>query len=127
MAINKKTRLKVWKKYGKRCAYCGCSLEYSQMQVDHIQSKAHHRRYKIKEVDRIENLNPSCRACNFYKGGGTLEAFRKRVNTIKARLEKQFIVRLAIKYGILEYKEIDKRFYFEKMTGKTNNQVAKRK
>jgi len=35
--IPKKIREKVWLKYGKHCAYCGCDLEYRKMQVDHIE------------------------------------------------------------------------------------------
>lgn len=118
MAISKTTRLEVWNKYGKRCAYCGCSLEYSEMQIDHIQSKAHHRYYNLTNVDRIENLNPSCKACNFYKGSETIEAFRDLLFSINDRLQKIFIVRLAIKYGIIKIKEVEKRFYFEKKESK---------
>lgn len=36
----KKTRIKVWEKYGKKCAYYGCDLEYKDMQVDHADSVA---------------------------------------------------------------------------------------
>ena len=37
-AIPKKTRLKSYDKYNHRCAYCGCDLEYKDMQVDHVKS-----------------------------------------------------------------------------------------
>ena len=36
MAISKKTREIVWKKYGGRCAYCGREIAYKDMQVDHF-------------------------------------------------------------------------------------------
>lgn len=36
MSISKKKRLEVYEKYGHCCAYCGCYLKYSEMQVDHI-------------------------------------------------------------------------------------------
>ena len=120
MKANKKTKSKreiIWKKYDKRCAYCGCELEYKDMQVDHIQSKFNHNYYNLDEYkDRIENLNPSCRQCNFYKSSKTLEAFRKSLSTIHERLNKAFIFRLAIKHGIVEYKGFDGKFYFEKIT-----------
>ena len=119
MKANKKTKSKreiIWNKYDKRCAYCGCELKYKDMQVDHIQSKHHHNYYDLdKNKDRIENLNPSCRACNFYKGTFDLIDFRKNLSTLHERLNKIFIVRLAIKHGILEYKEFDGKFYFEKI------------
>ena len=37
--MKKELRLKVWNKYGCKCAYCGEYLEYKKMQVDHIESK----------------------------------------------------------------------------------------
>mgnify|MGYP001224197029 CR=1 FL=1 len=113
--MKKSLRLKIWNKYDKKCAYCGCELEYKEMQVDHIQSKFHHEYYDLEEnKDRIENLNPSCRQCNFYKSSDTLEAFRKNLSTIHERLNKAFIFRLAVKHGIVEYKGFDGKFYFEK-------------
>lgn len=37
--MKKDTRIKVWKKYNCKCAYCGEDLEYKKMQVDHIHPK----------------------------------------------------------------------------------------
>lgn len=37
-AISKATRLAVYDKCNHRCAYCGCELEYKDMQVDHIEA-----------------------------------------------------------------------------------------
>ena len=34
--IPKQTRLTVYNKCNGHCAYCGCKLEYKDMQVDHI-------------------------------------------------------------------------------------------
>ena len=57
--MKKSTRIKVWNKYHKRCAYCGCELEYKEMQVDHIQSKFYHEYYELEEnEDRFDNVNP---------------------------------------------------------------------
>ena len=36
-AIPKK-RIALYNRYNQRCAYCGCNLEYKDMQVDHIKS-----------------------------------------------------------------------------------------
>ena len=44
--ITKKIRIKVWEKYNHHCAYCGCKLEYKDMQVDHIDSVYVHCDYK---------------------------------------------------------------------------------
>lgn len=32
------TRKKLYEKYNHRCAYCGCELEYKDMQIDHVES-----------------------------------------------------------------------------------------
>jgi len=107
--MKKEIRLKVWNKYWKHCAYCGCELtELKDMQVDHIHPKAN------GGEDKLENYNPSCRQCNFYKGTFTIEGFRNQMQTLHKRLMKPFIVRLAIKYDILIYKPFDNKFFFEK-------------
>lgn len=37
MKLSKETRIAVWEKYNKHCAYCGKEIEYKQMQIDHIE------------------------------------------------------------------------------------------
>ena len=37
-AIPKKTRIMLYDRYNHKCAYCGCDMEYKDMQVDHIKS-----------------------------------------------------------------------------------------
>ena len=36
MAISKKTRVAVYKKFDGHCAYCGRHIAYNDMQVDHF-------------------------------------------------------------------------------------------
>ena len=50
-AIPKKIRQQVYDKYNGRCAYCGCKLEYKDMQVDHIESVYMAIECLDKEVD----------------------------------------------------------------------------
>lgn len=107
--MNKELREKVWKKYNGKCAYCGEDLAYKNMQVDHIEAK--HSNGK----DEFENYNPSCRQCNFYKGTNTLRIFRLDLSTITDRIKKPFIVRLAMKYNLIQFKPFDGKFYFEKI------------
>jgi len=112
-------RQAVYKKYKGHCAYCGEKITYKQMQIDHIRSKHSYHFGKKSEIptysmDDIRNLNPSCRMCNYYKHAGGIEYLRKELKLIKTRFLKIFIVRLAIKYGMLEVKEWDGLFYFEK-------------
>ncbi|WP_075823973.1 HNH endonuclease [Clostridium perfringens] len=108
--IPKKVREEVYKMYNGHCAYCGCELEYKDMQVDHVESL-----YWYNGANDISNYKPTCRMCNFYKSTFTLEEFRKELLKIRERLEKVFVYRLSRKYGLIE--EIDKKikFYFEEM------------
>lgn len=108
-AIPKATRLKVYEKYNGHCAYCGCDLALKDMQVDHIQSV-----YWYNGANDIENYNPACRMCNFYKSTMTIEDFRKQLGKILSRLEKVFIFRLAKKYGLIREIKEPVIFYFEK-------------
>ena len=108
-SISKHTRLKVYQKYNGHCAYCGCELALKEMQVDHIQSV-----YWYDGANDIENYNPACRMCNFYKSTMSVEDFREQLGKILSRLEKVFIFRLAKKYGLIREIKEPVIFYFEK-------------
>lgn len=124
-AIPKRVRLEVYEKCNHRCAYCGCELEYKDMQVDHIKSIYSNMDYKQtmteQEMYSIENLLPACRQCNFYKSVFTLEVFRERLQTTMIKsLRKNFGYRLAVKYGLVEEKMKPITFYFERLRGEKN-------
>ena len=107
--IPKSIREQVYQKFDGHCAYCGCKLEYKDMQVDHVKSV-----FYYNGTNDIDNLLPSCRMCNFYKSTFTLEEFRKNLQTLHERLQKTFIYRLALKYGLIEEHKKKIKFYFEK-------------
>lgn len=107
--IQKKIREQVYKKYNGHCAYCGCQLEYKDMQVDHVISV-----YGNDGSNDLDNLMPSCRMCNFYKSTFSIEVFRKNLLTLHERLQKTFIYRLALKYGLVSEHKSNVVFYFEK-------------
>lgn len=109
--MKKEIRHQVYNKYNQRCAYCGKKLKYKDMQVDHISPK----RSMIKDIDNINNLNPSCRRCNHYKRAHTLDQFRYIMATLHKRLQEPYINKVAIDYGIIELKPFDNKFYFEKL------------
>lgn len=114
--IPKKTRELVWHKYGCKCAYCGCDLEYKDMQVDHAYSVARARwnKEKREDLDDVSNLMPSCRMCNFYKDVGDIEHFRKKLlETLRETAVASFQTRLAIKYGMVIVGEWNGKFWFE--------------
>lgn len=117
-AIPKKTRIALYDRYNHRCAYCGCDLEYKDMQVDHIKSIYANTDFKQvmteKEIYFVDNLLPTCRQYNFYKSSMDLETFRKRLTTtLMDNLQKTFQYRLALKYGLIEEHIETIKFYFE--------------
>lgn len=117
--IPKKTRQLVWEKYSHHCAYCGCELDYKDMQVDHIKSVYLHTDLKNdmdwESMNDIDNLMPSCRMCNFYKNAGDIEYLRKRLSDELIRnMRKPFDYRLALKYGLIKESIKPVVFYFEK-------------
>jgi 5-methylcytosine-specific restriction endonuclease McrA len=124
--MKKETRLKVHDKLNGRCAYCGKSIEYKAMQVDHVYPKcmAHHvgdpyytEKYNIKgdNIDSIDNLMPACRRCNHYKRSYRLEDFRVMIKTINERVLKAYIAKVALDFGTIKTEEWDGLFYFEKV------------
>jgi hypothetical protein len=109
-------RKAVYNKYNGRCAYCGCKIDFKDMQVDHVVSKRNGGK------DDITNLNPACRLCNHYKNADPLESFRNwALGGVIQRLMKIYIFRVALKYGMVEIKDWDKKFYFEKTKEYDNN------
>ena len=125
--MKKSLRLQVYNKYSGHCAYCGKKLEYKEMQVDHIvpQAMSHFLTTEenrkradaenIFDIDQAENLNPSCRRCNYYKSCQSLEEFRERMKDVAWRVaDLCFMNKLAIDYGIITIKPFDGVFYFEK-------------
>jgi uncharacterized protein (TIGR02646 family) len=107
--IPKNIREQVYRKCNGHCAYCGCELDYKDMQVDHVKSV-----FYYNGTNDIDNLLPSCRMCNFYKSTFTLDEFRKNLESLHERLRKPFIYRLALKYGLITERKKDVVFYFEK-------------
>jgi len=121
-------RQQIHQKYNGHCAYCGCEITLQEMQVDHIVPKDNFKihianksfyvpefLHHIDNINHPDNLNPSCRQCNFYKSYFSLESFRKQLAMVlKPNIEKPFQFRLGLKYGMVEIKEWDKQFYFEK-------------
>ena len=113
--MTEKLRKLVYAKYNEHCAYCGSKIEYKDMQVDHLYPKILHKDNNItSDVNRIENLMPTCRLCNHYKRAEVLDIYRNMLFTLTERLQKIYIVRVALRYGIITFHTWDKQFYFEK-------------
>lgn len=115
--ITKKIRELVYEKYGGHCAYCGCELEYKDMQVDHIKSvyvETMQNHWIDKQDDSIDNLMPSCRMCNYYKQADDIEGFRRALKDVLMRnVRRPFDYRLALRYGLVKENIHPIKFYFE--------------
>lgn len=107
--MNKEKRLKVYNKFGGRCAYCGKEIEYKDMQVDHIKPKCQ------GGTDNIDNLFPTCRLCNHYKRECSPQVYKEwKLSTLTDKLRKIYIFRVAERYGMVDVKEWDRKFYYER-------------
>ena len=111
------------------CAYCGCVLESESgkhMQIDHMEPiqrniKSEHRiawgTYKPCEnpnADNLKNMYPACPSCNNLKGSLPLESYRTQVQDTIRQLERTTGFQRALRFGMVETKQWDGIFYFEK-------------
>lgn len=124
-AIPKAVRQQVYNSLNGHCGYCGCKIEYKEMQIDHIEAVHLHEKElkagKGQQINDIGNYMPACRMCNFYKSTMSINKFREQLETLPERLEKIFIYRLAKKYGIVQEIKKPTQFYFEKQKGVADN------
>lgn len=100
-------RNNVLNKYNKKCAYCGNDITLEDMKIDHIipQSKG--------GTDNLDNLMPACEICNHYKDSHNINKFKYLLNNIIKKIKKLYIIKVAMRYGLIEFKEFS-NFYFER-------------
>ena len=108
--LSKAQRFQLYEKYNKRCAYCGCELDYNEMQVDHKIP------VYLEGKDVLENYLPACRSCNLYKRTMTIEKFRLQLETLGMRMKRDSSnYRILLRYGLINEQEQKVRFYYEKL------------
>ena len=108
MTENKRQR--IYYKTDGRCAYCGCEINLKNMQIGHVVPM---RRGGTNDE---KNLLPVCRSCNHRKGSSTLEHFRREVERFPEVLMRHNVTyRNAVRFGLVEHKPHEVKFYFEKM------------
>jgi 5-methylcytosine-specific restriction endonuclease McrA len=117
--FTKGQRQMVFDKYKGHCAYCGKNMTIKEMQIDHMIPRwtlANHTYFNVTldSIECYDNYMPSCRRCNHYKRGDTLEQYRNKMNTLHERIEKEYINKVGIDFGIITLKPFDGLFYFEK-------------
>lgn len=107
--LSRTERQQVYEECNGHCAYCGCGLEYKDMQVDHAKP------LKIGGEDDISNMLPACRSCNHYKATLDVEGYRRYLAGIHKRLMRDSIpFQVAERFGIVKHMGDDVMFYFEK-------------
>lgn len=107
--LTKAQRQQIWQKLNGHCAYCGCELPIDKMAVDHVIS------LHIGGADKMENMLPSCRSCNYYKGTLTLEMFREAVGRFHSVLMRDSVTyKNAVRFGQVVPKPHGVVFYFER-------------
>jgi 5-methylcytosine-specific restriction endonuclease McrA len=112
------SRIKVFEKYGGRCAYCGTLLG-EKWHVDHL--KAVHRDNGVHQRpdETIENLMPSCPPCNIYKATYSIEDFRANIERLTDVVKRSNgAYRHALRYDLIKETNNKVVFYFEKPSKK---------
>lgn len=110
--LSKAKRQQVYEKCKGHCAYCGCELEYKNMQVDHVKP------LRIGGADELSNMLPACRICNYYKSTLDAEGFRKYlagiVQIVHRLMRDSIPFQVATRFGIVKHMGDSVKFYFER-------------
>ena len=102
-------RREIYGKTGGHCAYCGTTLTFKEMQVDHVVP------LRRGGSDTLDNMLPACRSCNRYKGSCTLEGFREMLENQPYVLMRDSVTyQIAVRYGLVKPSPHQVMFYFEK-------------
>lgn len=108
--LSKSEREHIFSLCNGHCAYCGCTLAYKDMQVEHIKP------LYICGTDTLDNMLPSCRSCNHYKSTLDLEDFRKWLNGLHNRMLRDNVnYRTLNRFGMISHVDDPLQFYFERM------------
>lgn len=126
MKLTKRQRESVRAMFDGRCAYCGEQLG-ERWHADHfmpvqrelkwVKDKGLTTTSKVlrPEVDRIENMRPSCAPCNIDKGGFTLEQWRTSLQGACDNLRRYLPkYRHALRFGLVTETGAPVEFYFER-------------
>ena len=108
--LTKAERQAVYDKCGGHCAYCGCELNISKMNVDHVKP------ISIDGEDVLDNMLPACRSCNNYKASMSVEGLRRAIERWPEVLARDSVTyKNAVRYGLVLPNPKPVKFYFETM------------
>lgn len=100
ITIEKRIKRKIYNKYKYKCAYCGKD-----------------------KIECFENYMPTCRRCNHYKRGNSLESFRKAIQEIPTKLYRDnYIYKVGEDFGLIKsIYNAEIIFWFEVFDASTKN------
>lgn len=111
--LTRDERIQIYNKCNGHCAYCGCELEYKDMQVDHVKA------IQAGGADTLDNMIPACRSCNHYKSVMDIKTFRKCLERMPTVLERDCVTyKIAKRFGIVQLVKEKVKFYFEEVEEK---------
>jgi 5-methylcytosine-specific restriction endonuclease McrA len=118
MNISLQRKMQIYNKTYGKCAYCGETLFFDKMHIDHIIPKS--RFIEISKtnlkVNDINNLFPSCDMCNLSKHNQTVDEFRIMIqNCFNKLLKENCKFRILNSYGIISKTDKNIKFYFEEL------------
>lgn len=120
--LSKTERMAVYQKTKGHCAYCGCVLEFSAMQVDHVVPLDG---WSERGGDTLDNMLPACRSCNHYKSRSTLDGFRRMLENMPMALMRDSVTyRNAVRFGLVTAAPHPVVFYFEEPTFEGDEQYG---
>ena len=141
MNLSKKQREEIRQMFDGKCAYCGVDLPEKGWHADHVKAVRYDLDYvrgsydkygaytpgrMVKngkvlrpENDVIENIFPSCRACNIDKGSEELEDWRAYLQGRMIDVMRRDIpnFRHAERFGLISVSKKPIVFWFEKYRG----------
>ena len=125
--MNQKQRKALFEKFGGRCAYCGCELP-QRWHADHLEPIERKLKYVEGKgvvctgemwnpsADNIENMMPSCPACNIDKHSYPLEFWRQQIQDSCNILSRNSTTyRRACRFGLVAETGFKIKFYFEQV------------
>lgn len=130
MRLTKHGRAAIYAMFGGRCAYCGSELPEKGWHADHVQ--AIYRGWPLvpdtnnlllgRGQDDLENLFPSCAACNTFKGVYGLEEWRCEIaRQVERARKKSCNFRFAEAFGLVKETGAAVVFWFEKYNARDSS------
>ncbi len=116
--MTKKDRQLIFDKFNGKCAYCGCELN-KVWHADHLLPLVRDPftgKQKFPELDKIENLMPSCPSCNNYKHSYSLEEFRRLISELRKQLMLSTQYKISLRYGLINEVEKEVKFHYEQVS-----------